>query len=151
MNVSHLCVIDVWLIKSLGPIDRKFHEHGKNDGFVLYEYKIKPCSSFLRIYKHQELWKKKIKEKSMSTLNRKYVMFMGNCELVSSSSQSRSRLFLAFVFISYHKKIVYLLRYTLSLKWYRFWNCNFVKVYTFLQEIRCLKNKKVEFLQMYRT
>ena len=95
--------------------------------------------------------KKKIKEKSMSTLNRKYVMFMGNCELVSSSTQSRSRLFLAFVFISYHKKIVYLLRYTLSLKWYRFWNCNFVKVYTFLQEIRCLKKKKVEFLQMYRT
>ena len=24
--------------KSLGPIDSKFHGHGKNDGFVLYEY-----------------------------------------------------------------------------------------------------------------
>ena len=27
--------------KSLGPIDRKFHGQGKNDGFVLYEYVIK--------------------------------------------------------------------------------------------------------------
>ena len=24
-------------LKSLGPIDRKFHWHGKNDGFVLYD------------------------------------------------------------------------------------------------------------------
>ena len=28
-------------LKSLGPIDRKFHGHGKNDEFVLYEYIIK--------------------------------------------------------------------------------------------------------------
>ena len=24
-------------LKSLGPIERNFHGHGKNDGFVLYE------------------------------------------------------------------------------------------------------------------
>ena len=29
------------LLKSLGPIDRKFHGHGENDGFVLYEHIIK--------------------------------------------------------------------------------------------------------------
>ena len=33
---------------------------------------------------------------------------------------------------------------TLSLKWYRFWKCNFVNVYTFLQEIRCLKKLRNE-------
>ena len=27
-------------LKSLGSIDRKFRGHGKNDGFVLYEYII---------------------------------------------------------------------------------------------------------------
>ena len=32
-------------LKSLGPIDRKFHGHGENDGFVLYEYIIKQFSS----------------------------------------------------------------------------------------------------------
>ena len=58
---------------------------------------------------------------------------------VKSSSQSRSRLFLAFEFISYHNKYFIYFRYTLSLKWYRFWKCNFVQVYRFLQEIRCLK------------
>ena len=31
---------------SLGPIDRKFHKHGENDGFVLYEHIIKQFSSF---------------------------------------------------------------------------------------------------------
>ena len=36
------------VLKSLGPIDRKFHEQGENDGFVLYEYKIKQCSSFCK-------------------------------------------------------------------------------------------------------
>ena len=30
-------------LKSLGPIDRKFHGHGENDGFVLYEYIMKQC------------------------------------------------------------------------------------------------------------
>ena len=36
------------LLKSLGPIDRKFHGHGENDGFVLYEYIIKQFSSFCK-------------------------------------------------------------------------------------------------------
>ena len=35
-------------LKSLGPIDRKFHGHGKKDRFVLYEYKISKCSSFCK-------------------------------------------------------------------------------------------------------
>ena len=35
-------------LKSLGPIDRKFHGHGENDGFVLYEYTIKQCSIFCK-------------------------------------------------------------------------------------------------------
>ena len=37
-----------WSLKSLGPIHRKFYRHGKNDGFVLYEYVIKQCSSFCK-------------------------------------------------------------------------------------------------------
>ena len=37
-----------FFLKSLGPIDRKFHGHGENDGFVLYEYIIKQCSSFCK-------------------------------------------------------------------------------------------------------
>ena len=40
-------------LKSLGPIDHKFHRHCKNDGFVLYEYMIKQCS-----IQTSELWKK---------------------------------------------------------------------------------------------
>ena len=36
------------MLKSLGPIDRKFHGHGKNDGFVVYEYITKQCSSFCK-------------------------------------------------------------------------------------------------------
>ena len=35
-------------LKSLGPIDRKFYGHGKNDEYVLYEYIIKQCSSFCK-------------------------------------------------------------------------------------------------------
>ena len=35
-------------LKLLGPIDRKFHGHGENDGFVLYEYIIKQFSSFCK-------------------------------------------------------------------------------------------------------
>ena len=35
-------------VKSLGPIDRKFHGHGENDGFVLYEHIIKQFSSFCK-------------------------------------------------------------------------------------------------------
>ena len=36
------------ILKSLGPINRKFHGHGKSDGFVLCEYKIKQCSRFCK-------------------------------------------------------------------------------------------------------
>ena len=54
-------------------------------------------------------------------------------------------LFLAFVFISYQKKQIINLRYTLSLKWYRFCKDNFVKIYIFLQEIRCLKKIESRF------
>ena len=64
-------------LKSLGPIDRKFHGHGKNDGFVLYEYIIKQCSSFCK-YTNISVMKKKFKENNISTVNRKYVMLMGN-------------------------------------------------------------------------
>ena len=64
-------------IKSLGPIDCKFRGHGKNDGYVLYEYIIKQCSNFSKYTKYQR-YEKKIKENNMSTLNRKYVMCMGN-------------------------------------------------------------------------
>ena len=39
------CLID---LKSLGPIDRKFHGHGENGGFVLNEYIIKQFSSFCK-------------------------------------------------------------------------------------------------------
>ena len=63
-------------LKSQGPIDRKFHGHGKNYGFVLYEYIFKQRSSFWNT-QTSGLWKK-IKENSMSTVHRKYVMFMGN-------------------------------------------------------------------------
>ena len=59
-------------LKSLGPIDRKFRGHGKNDGFALYEYIIKQCSSFCKYTNIS------IKENNMSTVNRKYTMFMGN-------------------------------------------------------------------------
>ena len=31
-------------VKSLGPIDRKFHGHGEKDGFVLYELGQSPWS-----------------------------------------------------------------------------------------------------------
>ena len=51
-------------LKSLGPIDRKCHGHGKNDRFVLYEYIIKQCSSFCK-YTNISVMKKKIKENNM--------------------------------------------------------------------------------------
>ena len=66
-------------LKSLGPIDRKFHGHGKNDRFVLYEI-LSNNAVLLQKYKHQR-YEKKIKENNMSTINRKnrkYVRFMGN-------------------------------------------------------------------------
>ena len=45
-------------LKSLGPIDRKFHGHGENDGFVLYEHIIKQFSSFCKHTKISDLKKK---------------------------------------------------------------------------------------------
>ena len=36
------------MLKSLGPIDRKFQGHGEKDGFVLYEYIIKQFGSFCK-------------------------------------------------------------------------------------------------------
>ena len=33
VSIASLCRV---FLKSLGPIDRKFHGHGENDGFVLY-------------------------------------------------------------------------------------------------------------------
>ena len=48
-------------LKSLGPIDRKFYGHGKNDGFVLFEFIIKQCSSFCK-YTNISVMKKNIKE-----------------------------------------------------------------------------------------
>ena len=48
-------------LKSLGPIDRKFHGHGKNDGFVLYEYIIKQCSSFCKYTNISVMKKKNVK------------------------------------------------------------------------------------------
>ena len=47
-------------LKSLGPIDRKFHGHGENDGFVLYEYIIKQCSRFCK-YTNISVMKKNVK------------------------------------------------------------------------------------------
>ena len=42
------------VLKSLGPIDRKFHRHSENDGFVLSEYVIKQFSTFSKLkYKLQ--------------------------------------------------------------------------------------------------
>ena len=42
------CSINFFSLKSLSPIDRKFHGHGENDGFVLYEYITKQFSSFCK-------------------------------------------------------------------------------------------------------
>ena len=39
VNQSYFMLLQVHL-KSLGPIDRKLHGHGENDGFVLCEYII---------------------------------------------------------------------------------------------------------------
>ena len=50
------------VLKSLGPIDRKFHDHGKNDGFVFYEFIIKQCSSFCK-YTNISVMKKKHQNK----------------------------------------------------------------------------------------
>ena len=48
-------------LKSLGPIDRKFHRHGENDGFVLYEHIIKQFSSFCKHTNISDLKEKIVK------------------------------------------------------------------------------------------
>ena len=48
------------ILKLLGPIDPKFHGHGENDGFVLYEYIIKQVISFFK-YTNISVMKKKVK------------------------------------------------------------------------------------------
>ena len=49
-------------LKSLSLIDRKFHGHGKNDGFVMYDNIIKQCSSFCK-YTNISVIKKKDQRK----------------------------------------------------------------------------------------
>ena len=46
------------ILKSLGPIDRKFHGHGENDEFVLYEHIIKQFSGFCKHTNISDLQKK---------------------------------------------------------------------------------------------
>ena len=46
------------------------------------------------------------------------------------------------------QKIVNLLQIYIIFKMISVWKCNFVKVYTFLQGIRCLKNLKVDILRI---
>ena len=48
-------------LKSLGPIDRKFHGRGKNDELVLYEYINKQCSSFCKYTNISVMRKKNVK------------------------------------------------------------------------------------------
>ena len=47
-----------FILKLLGPIDQKFHGHGENDGFVLYEYIIKQFNSFCKHTNISDLKKK---------------------------------------------------------------------------------------------
>ena len=54
-NSFHNC------LKSLGPIDYKFHGHGENYGFVLYEYIIKQFSSFCKYTNISVMKKSQIK------------------------------------------------------------------------------------------
>ena len=63
------------MLKSLGPIDRKFQGHGEKDGFVLYEYIIKQFGSFCKCT-NIGVTKKKCQIKLH--VHRKYVLFMGN-------------------------------------------------------------------------
>ena len=56
-------VAESWLhLKSLGPIDRKFHGHGENDAIVFYEYIIEKFSSFCK-YTNIRVLKKKMQIK----------------------------------------------------------------------------------------
>ena len=63
-------------LKSLGPIHHKYYGHGKNDGFVLYEYVIINNVVVFANKQTSVLWKN-MKKNNISTVNRKYVMFMG--------------------------------------------------------------------------
>ena len=66
-------------LKSLGPIDRKFHGLGKNIGFVWYEYIIKQCSSFCK-YTNTSAIKKRSKKIACQQLTESTSCFtcMGN-------------------------------------------------------------------------
>ena len=57
-------------------------------------------------------------------------------------SQPISNAFMFIIWIHFLPlKIVFYLKYILSYKWYRFWTSSFVKVLTFVQEIRCLESR----------
>ena len=84
-----ICIYERKTLKSLSPIDRKFHGHGENDGFVLYEYIIKQFISFCKYTNISVMKKSQIKYHV--NINRKYVLFMGN--IVSYLvSRTRSKL-----------------------------------------------------------
>ena len=60
-------VLDIFNLKSLGPIDRTMiHGHGKNVGFVLFEYIIKPCSRFYK-YTNIRVMKKNQRKKHVNS------------------------------------------------------------------------------------
>ena len=59
LNVSGFSKDGQVLPESLGPIDRKFHGHGENDGFVLYEYIINQFISFCKYTNISVMMKKK--------------------------------------------------------------------------------------------
>ena len=84
-----ICIYERKTLKSLSPIDRKFHGHGENDGFVLYEYIIKQFISFCKYTNISVMKKSQIKYHV--NINRKYVLFIGN--IVSYLvSRTRSKL-----------------------------------------------------------
>ena len=68
----------IYLLKSLGPIDHKFHGHGENDEFVLYEYIIKQCSSFYKYTNISVMKKMSNKITYVNSKQKMYVLFMGN-------------------------------------------------------------------------
>ena len=61
-HVLIFCKIKLKYLKSLGPIDCKFHGHYKNDGFFFNEYKIKQFSSVCK-YANISVMKKKRSKK----------------------------------------------------------------------------------------
>ena len=61
VKMLYITVAESWLhLKSLGPIDRKFHGHGENDAIVFYEYIIEKFSSFCK-YTNISVMKKNVK------------------------------------------------------------------------------------------